>query len=151
MALDRTAWDNTHTVDPLPESPADTELPCHIHRGMVYLDLINAARFLSALLEPGTYEDELTTDADASYVIDRVRAVSALPVDDGWMELGTAITMTEGGSIVGIDCHVPVLYLLAQGKGSAAGRQPWNFPVDTLRAPVPFGQRASGARWVDPS
>jgi hypothetical protein len=87
---------NTHVLDPLPDSPADTEVPCAIVGQAVYVDLINLTRILAAEASCGHLDDE-ANDADASLALRRVESlIEHHPVDDGWCAIGTVERFVTG-------------------------------------------------------
>ena len=133
---------NTHVMDVLPESAADTVVPVAVEDGRVYIDLLNLARLVAMEANDIDATDE-PNDADAVVILQRVAFLAALPADDGWVALGGIEDNPLGDKWLTTD-KVVRIDRLPLSRASAAGFRYRRFNIWTLRDPLPFGSWASG-------
>ena len=129
---------NTHLFDPLPESAADTELPCAVEGKTVWIDALNFVRLIAAEAQDldGTEEPN---DADAVLIIRRIESLIAhKEMFDGWTPLGRVIAnsgfdkWTQDAPQL-VEVEYPINHL------SAAGYRYSRYPLRSADRIIPFG------------
>lgn len=124
-----------HGLDAHPDSPADWPLipvAVRVRRQTVYADLFSWSLLIARLATEWQDLGE-PVDADVSYSLERARAALRLPIEDGWVIVGT-LEAPDGGGLL-VSCP----WLAGLHPTSAAWQQPSTFPLYRLERGVPFG------------
>lgn len=136
---------NTHLVDPMPDSPADTEVPCRVDSGTVYVDLVNFVRLIEREASIENHCGEEPNDADAALALVRIQSlIEHHEVEDGWVALGGLRTFSpDWGERLWVDGIDTVCEIWLPGQlptYSAATPRHRYFPVYlNPTGPLPYG------------
>ena len=133
---------NTHMFDPLPESAADTELPCAVSDdgNTVLVDLLNFVRLIAYEANDLDGTDE-PNDADAVRIIERIASlIEHHEAYDGWATLGKVLDNPPGNydkwladAPELVEVEYPINHL------SAAGYRYSRYPLRRVATLIPFG------------